>query len=191
MSEILTLTSAAELLHTTEETVALAIRDRGLPAVKVGRAWVLVKDDVIEWLREQAQARADKAGGTATSVARPARGAATSATRAALDLAAALAPAPRARFGALRPGLGQPPPENRHGTGTADASSGGYAVQIDASPAGYVTIGLAATVTGYAEGAIRKKIERGIWVEGREWRRAPDGRVLISLAGYTKWVEGR
>ena len=33
------------------------------------------------------------------------------------------------------------------------------------------------------------KIEDGIWLEGREFRRAPDGHVLISLKGYQQWVE--
>lgn len=55
----------------------------------------------------------------------------------------------------------------------------------------YVTVDLAARLTGYTAKAIRRKIGDGIWREGREWRKAPDGRVLISLDGYTRWVEGR
>jgi hypothetical protein len=39
--------------------------------------------------------------------------------------------------------------------------------------------------------AIERKIERGDWVEGKVWIRAPDGRVLINIPGYEKWVEGR
>lgn len=57
------------------------------------------------------------------------------------------------------------------------------------SPAPYVTIRLAAAITGLSEKAIRRKIEEGKWIEGREWRRSPDGGVFISIEGYRKWVE--
>ena len=53
----------------------------------------------------------------------------------------------------------------------------------------YVTIKLAAAQTGLSEKAIRRKIEEGVWLEGREWRRAPDGRLYISLRGYQAWIE--
>jgi hypothetical protein len=60
-----------------------------------------------------------------------------------------------------------------------------------ASPtrADYVTIPIAAAITGYSAKAIRRKIEAGVWLEGREFRRAPDGHVLISVKGYESWVE--
>lgn len=58
-------------------------------------------------------------------------------------------------------------------------------------PARFVTIGLAEALTGYTKDAIQTKISRGIWIEGREWRRAPDGRVLIDMRGYEKWVESQ
>ena len=53
----------------------------------------------------------------------------------------------------------------------------------------YVTIPVAAAMTGYSAKAIRRKIEAGVWLEGREFRRAPDGHVLISVKGYESWVE--
>ncbi len=53
----------------------------------------------------------------------------------------------------------------------------------------YVTIPVAAAMTGYSPKAIRRKIEAGVWLEGREFRRAPDGHVLISVKGYELWVE--
>lgn len=56
-------------------------------------------------------------------------------------------------------------------------------------PAPYVTVDLAAVMTGFTEKAIRRKIQEGVWLEGREYRRAPDGRILISIKGYTSWVE--
>jgi hypothetical protein len=55
--------------------------------------------------------------------------------------------------------------------------------------ADYVTIPIAAAITGYSAKAIRRKIEAGVWLEGREFRRAPDGHVLISVKGYELWVE--
>lgn len=59
------------------------------------------------------------------------------------------------------------------------------------APERYVLIPLASVVTGYTVKAIERKIERGDWPEGRLWRRAPDGRILIDLEGYRKWAEGR
>ncbi len=53
----------------------------------------------------------------------------------------------------------------------------------------YVTISRAAAATGLTEKAIRRKIEEGVWLEHREWRRAPDGRLYISVRGYQAWVE--
>lgn len=44
---------------------------------------------------------------------------------------------------------------------------------------------------GYSEKAVRRKIEEGIWVEGRHYRRAPDGRITMNLEEYYKWVEGQ
>lgn len=54
----------------------------------------------------------------------------------------------------------------------------------------YVTIVKAAEITGYTRRAIEEKIARGVWLEGREWSKAPDGRRLISIAGFARWVEG-
>jgi len=47
----LSLEQAAAWLFTTPETVSECIRRHGLPAAKVGRAWVLVDVDVIDWIR--------------------------------------------------------------------------------------------------------------------------------------------
>jgi hypothetical protein len=44
------------------------------------------------------------------------------------------------------------------------------------------------TLTGYTEKAIERKRHEGVWREGREYRRAPDGRILIDLEGYEAWV---
>lgn len=55
----------------------------------------------------------------------------------------------------------------------------------------YVLPALAQLLTGYTVKAMERKIERGDWIEGREWLRAPDGRIHIDMVGYHKWVEGR
>lgn len=55
--------------------------------------------------------------------------------------------------------------------------------------AAYVLIPKAAELTGYSRRAIELKIARGVWVEGREWRKGPDGRRQISMEGYKRWVE--
>ena len=55
--------------------------------------------------------------------------------------------------------------------------------------ASYVTVALFANLSGYTPKAIRRRIERKIWLEGREYRKAPDGHVLVSLKGYQQWVE--
>lgn len=53
----------------------------------------------------------------------------------------------------------------------------------------YMTIRKFAQETGYSEDAIRSKIRDGIWRLGYVWMRAPDGRTLIDVEGYEKWVE--
>lgn len=61
------------------------------------------------------------------------------------------------------------------------------APQIAAAP--YLTVALAATITGLSARAIRRKIEDGKWLEGREYRRSPDGGIFISIKGFAAWVE--
>lgn len=55
----------------------------------------------------------------------------------------------------------------------------------------YLTIDKFSEVSGYTKEAIRSKIKRGQWLEGREWMKAPDGRNLINMEGYEQWVEGQ
>lgn len=55
-------------------------------------------------------------------------------------------------------------------------------------PLRYVTL-QAFTASGYTVKAMQMKIDRGVWMEGREYRRAPDGRVLIDIPGVQRWVE--
>lgn len=55
----------------------------------------------------------------------------------------------------------------------------------------YVLLNIAAQMTGYTVKAMQRKIERGDWIEGKVWIRAPDGRILIDMLGFQRWVEGR
>jgi hypothetical protein len=32
-------------------------------------------------------------------------------------------------------------------------------------------------------------VGEGVWLEGKQYRRAPDGHILIDMDGYEKWVE--
>ena len=56
------------------------------------------------------------------------------------------------------------------------------------APARFVRIRLAAAIMGLTEKAIRRKIERGVWLEGKHWRRA-DGGIYIDTKAVEKWVE--
>lgn len=51
----------------------------------------------------------------------------------------------------------------------------------------FVTIALAAAITGLSEKAIRRKMERNVWLEGKHWRRA-DGGIYIDMKEYEQWV---
>lgn len=53
----------------------------------------------------------------------------------------------------------------------------------------YVLLPLATLLTGYTVKAMQRKIERGDWQEGKVWRRAPDGRIVIDVLGYHRWIE--
>lgn len=45
--------------------------------------------------------------------------------------------------------------------------------------------------TGYTKRAVESKIYRGDWLEGRHYRRAPDGNIMMDMEGYERWVENR
>lgn len=54
----------------------------------------------------------------------------------------------------------------------------------------YIRIKLFCEKTGWTDRAVRMKMQKGVWLEGREWCRAPDGSILIHWENYEKWVEG-
>jgi hypothetical protein len=53
-----------------------------------------------------------------------------------------------------------------------------------------VLIPVFSTLTGYTEKAVRRKIEDGVWRQGKHYRKAPDGHITMSMQEYYKWVEG-
>lgn len=59
------------------------------------------------------------------------------------------------------------------------------------APARYVTIKGAAASMGLSEGAVRKRIERGIWLQDKHYRKAPDGRLYIDMRAIEAWVESK
>jgi hypothetical protein len=71
------------------------------------------------------------------------------------------------------------------------AQPGDAEAPIVVATARYVLLPLANLLTGYSVKAMERKIERGDWQEGRVWRRAPDGRIVIDIVGYQRWIEGR
>lgn len=54
----------------------------------------------------------------------------------------------------------------------------------------YVTIQKLSEMSGYSVGALRRKIERGQFLEGVHFRHSPDGRIQFNLEAYQQWVEG-
>ncbi|HVT23014.1 MAG TPA: excisionase [Rhizomicrobium sp.] len=54
----------------------------------------------------------------------------------------------------------------------------------------YVRVSKFVELTGYTDKAVRCKIAEGVWLEGKHYRRAPDGAILMNLEAYERWVEG-
>lgn len=55
----------------------------------------------------------------------------------------------------------------------------------------YIRIPVFCAQSGYTPKAVSEKIRMGAWVEGRQYRRAPDGHILIDVEGFEKWVENQ
>lgn len=53
----------------------------------------------------------------------------------------------------------------------------------------WVLIKRLAELTGYSEDAVRHKVKNGTWLQGRIWRKAPDGRISVNLDEFERWVE--
>lgn len=44
--------------------------------------------------------------------------------------------------------------------------------------------------TGYTDQAIRAKIKKGVWPQGRIWKKAPDNRIVFNLPEIQSWMAG-
>lgn len=44
---------------------------------------------------------------------------------------------------------------------------------------------------GYSDDAIRSKKNKGVWLSGIHWIKAPDGRILFNMEAIQKWIEGK
>jgi hypothetical protein len=55
----------------------------------------------------------------------------------------------------------------------------------------WVLIPMFASMTGYSEKAIRRKIEDGVWLQGKHYQKAPDGRITMNIPRYYEWVQGK
>jgi hypothetical protein len=60
---------------------------------------------------------------------------------------------------------------------------------VKVAPPPHVRIPLYAVISGLTEKAIRRKIEEGKWLEGKEYFRSPDGEIWIHIDGVARWVE--
>ncbi|HEX8988735.1 MAG TPA: hypothetical protein VF816_12325, partial [Rhodocyclaceae bacterium] len=54
-------------------------------------------------------------------------------------------------------------------------------------PLAWVTLQVYASSSGYSVGALRQKIRRGHFIEGKHFRKAPDGRVLMNVEACQNW----
>lgn len=53
----------------------------------------------------------------------------------------------------------------------------------------YITLQAFSIRSGYSAGAVRQKINRGEWIDGKQYVKAPDGRILINIEEFEKWAE--
>jgi hypothetical protein len=53
----------------------------------------------------------------------------------------------------------------------------------------YVLLKKFEQLTGYTPKAVERKIASGVWREGKEYRKAPDGHIAIDMEAYVRWVE--
>lgn len=54
-------------------------------------------------------------------------------------------------------------------------------------PLAWVTLQVYAASSGYSVGALRQKMNRGQFIEGKHFRKAPDGRVLMNVEACQSW----
>jgi hypothetical protein len=55
----------------------------------------------------------------------------------------------------------------------------------------WVLISKLSELVGLTDDAIRSKMKKGVWLQGRHWRKAPDNRIYFCLPEIKKWIEGK
>ena len=70
-----------------------------------------------------------------------------------------------------------------HVTNSEAPKTGNMAIYVE-----WVLLPLFCTLTGYTEKAVRRKIEDGVWLQGKHWKKV-SGRIHLSMEAYNKWVE--
>lgn len=53
----------------------------------------------------------------------------------------------------------------------------------------WVLIPVFCSLSGYTDKAVRRKMGEGVWIQGKHYKKAPDGRIHMSMPEYYKWVE--
>lgn len=66
---------------------------------------------------------------------------------------------------------------------------GDDAIHIQLAPRARLNKATAACF-GLTDKAIRRKIEEGKWLAGREYHRDPDGNIWLDVKGIMQWVAG-
>lgn len=54
----------------------------------------------------------------------------------------------------------------------------------------WVLIPVFCALTGYTVKAVQRKIQSGVWLQGKHYRKAPDGHITMNMQSYYRWVEG-
>jgi hypothetical protein len=70
-----------------------------------------------------------------------------------------------------------------HVTDSKESSMGNMAIRIE-----WVLLPLFCALTGYTEKAVRRKIEDGVWLQGKHYKKVC-GRIHMSMEAYRQWVE--
>ena len=58
-------------------------------------------------------------------------------------------------------------------------------------PGANVGIDLAAAMFGTTRSSIENRISKGVWLEGRQYHRAPDGTIWVNVKGVNQWVASK
>lgn len=106
------------------------------------------------------------------------------------DVLALMAAALRSQAQPATGGRQKPPPGDGAPKPALRKSANEERPQMIINAARFVTIEMCAAITGLTRSAINKRMGRGYWIEGRQWRRAEDGRIWIDMQAVEKWVQG-